>query len=121
MLVHHECADVRGRPDLIGIQSGHVASPEQAARNAQQGGQQLAAALSNPLVQAWIQRNPQVINDALGQRFTALDNEADKKWERVPWIRDAATAKREALKSGRPIFVELIVGRYGDEQNADMC
>ncbi len=105
----------------MGVQSGLVAPPGEAARDAQQGGQQLAALLSNPLVQTWLQHNPNAVNNALGQHFTVLEHEADKKWERVPWIRDAATAKREALMTGRPIFVELIVGRYGDAQNADMC
>lgn len=99
------------------MQNGYVAqSPGVAASPATQPA--LAQLLANPLVAQWVERHPEQVAARLGERFRALDNEHERRWERVTWLHDAETAKQAALRSAQPIFVEMVVGRYGDAANA---
>jgi hypothetical protein len=113
------------KPQLMPIQSGAVSVPQGAQQqnvNAMQGaGQGMANLLSNPLVQEWMRRNPHVIAERAAQAFPALNNEAEKKWERVSWTHDPKVAKQQAMASNKPIFIEMVVGRYGDARNDAQC
>lgn len=50
----------------------------------------------------------------------SLANESQRLWEEVAWQPSFDAARAEALKSGKPIFVMLVVNKDG-EKNAEYC
>lgn len=51
---------------------------------------------------------------------SSLANESERLWERIAWQPDFDAARAEAARSGKPIFVMLVVNKDG-EKNADYC
>lgn len=50
----------------------------------------------------------------------SLANESERLWERIAWQPSFEAARAEAAKTGKPIFVMLVVNKDG-EKNADYC
>jgi hypothetical protein len=50
----------------------------------------------------------------------SLANESLKLWEQVDWRPSFQTARVEAMQSGKPIFVMVVVNKDG-EKNAEFC
>jgi hypothetical protein len=49
-----------------------------------------------------------------------LSNEPNQKWLEIPWVTSAADAVALAKQTRKPIFVEIIVGRYADK-SSEVC
>ncbi|MEK7467771.1 MAG: hypothetical protein AAB074_10195 [Planctomycetota bacterium] len=50
----------------------------------------------------------------------SLANESQRLWEQVDWHPSFQSARIEAIRSGKPIFVMLVVNKDA-EKNAEYC
>ncbi len=91
------------KPDLMGVQHGLAPQPQQQAAAAAAAGRGagLAALVQNPWVQQYLANNPDAIGTAISRQqaslpeherhaaFVALSREEERRWEQIPWMKDA--------------------------------
>ena len=51
--------------------------------------------------------------NAMSWAKETLAREPEQRWLRINWAQSPQAAAEMARRTGKPIFVELVVGRYG--------